>query len=150
MFLVLILALSLSSSNALQVNESKKIAVNNKVFDRRFVLEKGIRNVMIGSASMMVFNEPVNAIDGKTKAISDLLESNIVTMAPPSRNSEFQGVDNTYFPSWMAGEWELTQTLEKFDAPLGNKFVGGESITIIFYSSTYRCSRRSESKMGQY
>ena len=99
---------------------------------------------------MMVFNEPVNAIDGKTKAISDLLESNIVTMAPPSRNSEFQGVDNTYFPSWMAGEWELTQTLEKFDTPLGNKFVGGESITIIFYSSTYRCSRRSESKMGQY
>ena len=70
MFLVLILALSLSSSNALQVNESKRIAVNNKVFDRRFVLEKGIRNVMIGCPSMMVFNEPVNAIDGKTKAIS--------------------------------------------------------------------------------
>ena len=35
------------------------------------------------------------------------------------------GVDNTYFPDFMAGTWRVTQTLVNVTAPLGMVYVGG-------------------------
>jgi hypothetical protein len=44
------------------------------------------------------------------------------------------GVDNLYYPDFMAGEWSVAQTLVDASAPLGLKFVGGpnglESIAV--------------------
>jgi hypothetical protein len=39
--------------------------------------------------------------------------------------TELNGVDNLYFPSFMAGEWSVKQTLTGISTPLGLKFVGG-------------------------
>lgn len=63
----------------------------------------------------------------RTSIISSRLDNSILTIPPPSRNSELNGVDNLYFPSWMEGEWDLTQTLVGTQTPLGLKFIGGPS-----------------------
>lgn len=39
--------------------------------------------------------------------------------------SELSGVSNLYYPSWMVGTWEVTQTLKRAEAPLGLRFIGG-------------------------
>ena len=39
--------------------------------------------------------------------------------------SEFSGVANLYYPDWMAGTWDVEQTLTRAEAPLGLKFIGG-------------------------
>ena len=39
--------------------------------------------------------------------------------------SEFSGVANLYYPDWMAGTWDVVQTLKRAEAPLGLKFIGG-------------------------
>jgi hypothetical protein len=43
----------------------------------------------------------------------------------PAYVTELNGVDNLYFPSFLAGEWDVTQTLVDTSTPLGLKFVGG-------------------------
>ena len=63
----------------------------------------------------------------RTSTLSSRLDTSILTIPPPSRNSELNGVDNLYFPSWMEGEWDLTQTLVGTQTPLGLKFIGGPS-----------------------
>ena len=63
----------------------------------------------------------------RTQILSNRLDNSILTIPPPSRNSELNGVDNLYFPSWMEGEWDLTQTLVGTQTPLGLKFIGGPS-----------------------
>jgi len=35
------------------------------------------------------------------------------------------GVDNTYYPDWLEGTWDATQTLVDVSAPLGARFLGG-------------------------
>ena len=34
-------------------------------------------------------------------------------------------IDNLYYPEWLEGTWDVTQTLVKVSTPLGTKFVGG-------------------------
>lgn len=33
--------------------------------------------------------------------------------------------DNLYYPEWLEGTWDVTQTLVNVSTPLGSKFVGG-------------------------
>lgn len=59
-------------------------------------------------------------------SIASRLEPNAkLTIPAPSSNSQLNGVDNLYFPSWMAGDWSVSQTLVDATTPLGLKFVGG-------------------------
>ena len=39
--------------------------------------------------------------------------------------SELSGVANLYFPPWMRGPWNVSQTLTRVEAPLGLRFIGG-------------------------
>ena len=38
---------------------------------------------------------------------------------------ELSGIDNLYYPDWMEGTWNVTQTLVSIEDPLGPKFLGG-------------------------
>jgi hypothetical protein len=58
-------------------------------------------------------------------SIEDRLTTSLLTLPPTSRTSELNGIDNLYYPSWLAGEWAATQTLIDTSNPLGLKFVGG-------------------------
>ena len=63
--------------------------------------------------------------NNKLSIISERISSNELTMPPPSRSSELNGVDNLYYPSWLSGTWDVTQTLVAASTPLGLKFIGG-------------------------
>jgi len=58
-------------------------------------------------------------------SIASKLGKDVLTIPAPSGATELNGVDNLYFPSFLAGEWEVTQTLVDTSTPLGLKFVGG-------------------------
>mmetsp|Transcript_40844 Transcript_40844/g.44305 ORF Transcript_40844/g.44305 Transcript_40844/m.44305 type:complete len:311 (+) Transcript_40844:222-1154(+) len=63
------------------------------------------------------------AVD-KSDMLSKRLDRDILYL-PPSLSSELNGIDNLYYPSYLAGEWEVTQTLTDMKAPLGKKYLGG-------------------------
>jgi len=77
--------------------------------------------------------------------IVDQMNNEIITMPPPGRASEFQGVDNMYFPSWLEGEWEVTQTLVETSTPLGLKFIGGPAASLDIAAKSFEEQR---SKIG--
>ena len=58
-------------------------------------------------------------------SIATKFDKDILTIPAPSAATELNGVDNLYFPSFLAGEWEVTQTLIDTATPLGLRFVGG-------------------------
>lgn len=68
---------------------------------------------------------PVDAAAVNQPKLCGRLEDDVLVIPPPSYTSELKGVDNTYFPSFLAGDWQVTQTLVDTKAPLGLKFVGG-------------------------
>jgi len=73
------------------------------------------------------------------------LEEDILNLPAPSYASELNGVDNTYFPSFLEGDWELTQTLLNTKTPLGVKFLGGPNGEMSIAEKTIEQSR---SKIG--
>lgn len=64
------------------------------------------------------------AIAAQSK-VTSRLEQDILNLPAPSYASELNGVDNTYFPLFLRGNWDVTQTLVDTSAPLGLKFLGG-------------------------
>lgn len=95
----------------------------NRLVGRRKALLKTAQ-VAIGSASTAAFPIPL-PVAAETKSIANRLDNNSITIPPPSYSSELNGIDNLYFPPWMAGEWSVVQTLVNTEAPLGVKFLGG-------------------------
>jgi len=55
------------------------------------------------------------------------LADDVLQQPPASVLATSSGTDNTYYPDFMAGSWSTTQTLTRFETPLGLKFVGGPS-----------------------
>lgn len=78
-----------------------------------------------GSSAAAALILPAQVAAATTSSIASKLEKDILTIPPPSYATELNGVDNLYFPSFMAGEWQVTQTLLDTSTPLGLKFVGG-------------------------
>lgn len=60
-----------------------------------------------------------------TSPIADRFESDILTSPPITAGTRYTGHENLFFPPWMEGEWDATQTLLSTRTPLGLKFVGG-------------------------
>jgi hypothetical protein len=58
-------------------------------------------------------------------SIATKFDKETLTIPGPSAATELNGVDNLYFPSFLAGEWQVTQTLIDTATPLGLRFVGG-------------------------
>jgi len=59
------------------------------------------------------------------QSIASRIDTESLTMPPPSRANELNGIDNVYYPEWMNGTWDVTQTLTGSSTPLGLKFIGG-------------------------
>jgi hypothetical protein len=70
-------------------------------------------------------SSPLLASAAAPSSIASRLEMDILNIPAPSYATELNGVDNLYFPSFLAGEWDVTQTLVDTSTPLGLKFVGG-------------------------
>ena len=72
-----------------------------------------------------------------SSTIASRLDQDVLTIPAPSvPPNELKGVDNLYFPSFLAGEWDVTQTLVDASTPLGLKYVGGPNASIDIASAT--------------
>ena len=60
-----------------------------------------------------------------SSSIGARFESDILTIPPITAGTTNSGHDNLYFPSWMEGAWDVTQTLISTKTPIGIKFIGG-------------------------
>ncbi|KAG7345466.1 hypothetical protein IV203_032997 [Nitzschia inconspicua] len=80
------------------------------------------------------------------KDIAGRLTSDTLTLPPPSSASELNGIDNTYYPSFLQGEWDVTQTLVDIQAPLGLKYLGGPNANLEIATKTFDDSK---SKIGK-
>jgi hypothetical protein len=111
-------------------------SVDSLSIDRRaFLGTAGVASISIS------YPEPANAARIQTK-----LEQDVLNLPAPSYASELQGVDNTYFPSFLEGEWEVTQTLLNNKTPLGLKFLGGPNGDLTIAEKTIEQAR---SKINQ-
>jgi hypothetical protein len=78
------------------------------------------------SNAVIVPTSPVYATPIKIRDIAGRLYADSLTLPQPSSASELKnGFDNTYYPSFLQGEWDVTQTLVDTQAPLGLKYLGG-------------------------
>jgi len=83
--------------------------------------------VVAGSSLSLPSNANANAL-GTTvtkNSISSRMTTDLLTIPSPSYASEFNGIDNLYYPFWMEGEWSVVQTLVNVSTPLGIKYLGG-------------------------
>lgn len=78
--------------------------------------------------------------------VGSRLEQEILSLPASSYASELNGVDNTYFPSFLQGTWNVTQTLVTTSAPLGLKFLGGPNGDLAIAERTMTEAR---SKIGK-
>jgi hypothetical protein len=79
------------------------------------------------------------------ESVKSRLDLDILNLPPPSYANEFNGVDNTYYPPFLLGDWEVEQTLVSTTAPLGLKFLGGPNADLALAERTMTESR---SKIG--
>jgi hypothetical protein len=96
------------------VNKSPRI-------DRRSMLL--ISGVAVGGSICMAPNK-AEAADNTLKDISQRLEDDILLQPPVSAGSR-SGSDNTFFPDFLEGTWDVTQTLTAVKTPLGLSYIGG-------------------------
>ena len=90
---------------------------------RRNFVSRASASVAVVSA-WTFWSPPARAAQNNQK-VSNRLNDDILALPPPSLASEFNGVDNMYFPSYLSGEWQVQQTLVDMQAPLGLKYIGG-------------------------
>lgn len=108
-------------------NYYNQINNHNTIETRRDVISQSVKNSL---GSLLLFTTTTtkpataNALSSPS-TIEERLTTDKLTLPPPSRASELNGVDNLYYPSWLAGEWDAVQTMIDTSTPLGLKFVGG-------------------------
>ena len=76
--------------------------------------------VVIGGATSP---QPAYALIPSTSPIADRFESDILTSPPITAGTKLTGHANLYFPSWMEGDWDATQTLLSTEAPVSQSSV---------------------------
>jgi hypothetical protein len=79
-------------------------------------------------------------------SIQSKLNQDILNLPAPSYASELNGVDNTYFPPFLQGNWEVTQTLVDTKIPLGLKYLGGPNGDMTIAEKTMEQSRSQVGK----
>jgi hypothetical protein len=95
------------------VNKSPRI-------DRRSLLQ--ISGFAVCGSIFMAPNKAEAA--GNTKDISQRLRDDILVQPPVSAGSR-SGSENTFFPDFLEGTWDVTQTLRAVKTPLGLSYIGG-------------------------
>eukprot|EP00978_Attheya_sp_CCMP212_P013830 scaffold34882_cov52-Attheya_sp.AAC.1 len=97
---------------------------------RRAALDRGL---LSGVGVVLLNNNPAAAESTYASSLSARCLSdaeNVSLTIPTNTIQTSSGVDNFYFPAWMEGEWDVTQTLVNVATPLGLKFIGGPAASL--------------------
>ena len=103
------------------------------------------RNFLVGLSSASVSWFCGVSLVQAAESVIGRLDQNILNLPPPSYASEMNGVDNTYYPPYLLGDWEVEQTLVSTTVPLGLKFIGGPNADLAIAEKTMTEAR---SKIG--
>lgn len=125
MLLVTILLFVYSNNESCYVNS---LTLQNHELGRRTALVRSAGkagNIALTTSLLGII--PPLASAAPPSSIASRFETPDLVIQSPSRNSEINGVDNMFFPSWLEGEWVVKQTLVDTFAPQGLRFVGGPS-----------------------
>lgn len=109
-----------STSFALNV-ENKSPCISR----RQFAINSPVSFLQSAAVIGAVSSAAPPAARAATSSIGDRFESDIITAPPITAGTRYTGHENLYFPDWLEGEWDATQTLVSTKAPLGLSFVGG-------------------------
>jgi hypothetical protein len=106
------------------------------------------RSFVGGAAATAAFWGSLNSnvLAAAPASIASRLEKDVLNLPTSSFASEFNGVDNTYFPSFLEGEWDTTQTLVDTSAPLGLNYIGGPNGVVSIAEASMEQAR---SKIGK-
>lgn len=127
-------------------------------WSRRSFLSRHGANLFVGTAvasvPSWVLPTSTHAVSTKSgeslatrSALEARLERDILQQLPLTGLSERTGsVDNTYYPDFLEGTWDVTQTLVNVQAPLGAKFLGGPNGDVAIAEQSLAESR---SRLGQ-
>lgn len=97
---------------------------------RRSIISQIVQSTT-AAATILLHPSNANAAATTISTIEDRLRSTQnLTLPPPSRSSELNGIDNLYYPSWLSGTWDVTQTLTDTTTPLGLQYIGGPNGSI--------------------
>lgn len=89
--------------------------------DRRALLQ--ISGVAVCGSILMGSNK-AEAAGNTSKDISQRLQDDILFQAPVTGGSR-SGSENTFYPDFLEGTWDVTQTLTAVKTPLGLSYIGG-------------------------
>ena len=110
--------------SALSIEHSRGNAFSRRQFAKQLPTASSAIAILVGAASTPAAADAAT-ISTDASPIAGRFESDILTSPPTTAGTRYTGHENLYFPSWMEGEWDATQTLVSTKAPLGLKFVGG-------------------------
>mmetsp|Transcript_3438 Transcript_3438/g.7552 ORF Transcript_3438/g.7552 Transcript_3438/m.7552 type:complete len:363 (-) Transcript_3438:142-1230(-) len=107
--------------NSVAQNKNAIPTLSRRQFGLQLPAATSVAAIIGGTA----FTPTAGAATTLASPIAERFESDILTSPPITAGTRYTGHENLYFPSWMEGEWDATQTLVSTKAPLGLKFVGG-------------------------
>lgn len=104
----------------------------NNILDRRqFLVHRVGKHAFAGLSSFAIIsNTPqiANAAlftDNKNDIASRLEQDILIQQPIMAISSNLNGIDNTCYPDFLEGTWDVTQTLINVQTPLGLKYAGG-------------------------
>lgn len=113
--------ISVTSLLVLSLHNGEALNVSPHSISRR----KALFRVTGTAVTSSVAFASIPKVAQSASSILNRLSTNNLNIPSPSYTKELNGVDNLYFPDFMAGEWTVTQTLVDTSTPLGLKFIGG-------------------------
>jgi len=138
---LLTLAFFTTVGNALsqQTGESSRRSRRN-VLKTFIAASTGAKSSFLGVSSIGVLAAAPHAAHARSakQSIASRIEADALTMPPSSRANEVNGVDNVYYPEWMNGTWDVTQTLTGSSTPLGLKFIGGPAASLTIAAESFK------------
>ncbi|KAL9190937.1 hypothetical protein ACHAXT_000643 [Thalassiosira profunda] len=124
-FFVLALVACSGNVSALSIEHSRGNTFSRRQFAKQLPTASSAIAILVGAASTPATADAATPSAAAASPIAGRFESDILTSPPITAGTRYTGHENLYFPSWMEGEWDATQTLVSTKAPLGLKFVGG-------------------------
>ena len=105
---------------------------------------KATRRDVLGTLmkTVPVFAVATSAQAKDKMSLASRIDAKELTMPPASRASELNGIDNLYYPAWLDGTWDVTQTLVDASTPLGLKFIGGPAGSEAIAAESFKEQRK--------
>ena len=137
---LLTLAFFTTTGNALSQQSGKSSTSSRRNVLKTFIAASTGATLPFLVSSISVLAAAPRAAHARSakQSIASRIDAEELTMPPSSRANEVNGIDNVYYPEWMDGTWDVTQTLTGSSIPLGLKFIGGPAASETIAAESFK------------